>query len=171
VSTISFIVPTVGRGSLAATLTSIEAVGDDEVVVVEHTPPSGHWGNEERQDGIERAHGDYLAFLDDDDRYVPGHRVLMQRAINDGQPDVPILFRVQYPSGRTIWRRKWVKNGNVSAQMILVPNQPDMLHNWQSKQRFADFHFINQWRWPAKQIKWRTEVIALMGHEDSHATI
>lgn len=165
-STISFIVPSIGRPSLGRTLASIDAVGEDEVLLVEHAPPSGHWGNEERQEGTARARGDYLAYLDDDDVYVRGHRALMQRAINEGVPDVPILFRVQYPSGRVIWQRQWVKNGNVTSQMILVPNQKYMLHDWCSKQRFADFHFINQWGWPAKSIKWRREVIAKMGHDD-----
>jgi len=166
-STISFIIPTVGRPSLAAALASIERWAGDEVTVVQHTPPSGRWGNPERQQGTAHATGEYLAYLDDDDVYVPGHRELMQQAINEGVPDVPILFRIRYPSGRTIWQRKWVKNGNVSAQMILVPNRKDMLHHWHSKQRFADFHFINQWQWPAKAIKWRPEVIARMGHDDA----
>jgi hypothetical protein len=166
-ATISFIVPTVGRSSLTCALGSIERCPSDEVIVVQHDPPGGHWGNEERQAGVDRATCDYLAFLDDDDTYVPGHRDLMERAICEGAPGVPILFRVQYPSGRMIWKSKWVKNGNVSAQMILVPNRKNMLHDWKSKQRFADFHFINQWRWHAKDIKWRTEVIAKMGHNDA----
>lgn len=164
--TISFIVPTVGRPSLARALASIETWPGDEVLVMQHDPPSGAWGNPERQDGTDRANCDYLAYLDDDNAYVPSHRTLMDAAIHEGSREMPILFRVQYPSGRTIWDRRWVKNGNIDSQMILVPNRKDMLHDWRSRQRFADFHFVNQWAWAAKTIKWREEVIALMSHED-----
>ncbi len=163
--TITFIVPTIGRPSLAIALASIEARAGDEVLVIQHDPPSGAWGNAERQDGTDRANGDYLAFLDDDNVYVPGHRALMDAAICEA-PQRPILFRIRYPSGRTIWTRRWVKNGNIDSQMILVPNRPEMLHDWRSRQRFADFHFVNQWAWPANTIAWRDEVIAVMAHED-----
>ncbi len=162
-NTISFIVPTVGRPSLGAAIRSIEPWVGDEVIVVKLDPPGGHWGNEERQEGMRRATRGWLAFLDDDNAYVAGHRELMELAIRSA-PERPTLFRVRFADGEVIWRRRWVKNGNVDVHMVLVPNRPEMLHDWRSKQRFADFHFVNQWRWPAKQIQWREEVIATMGH-------
>jgi glycosyltransferase involved in cell wall biosynthesis len=167
-ASISFIIPTLRRLTLQRAIDSIEVWPRDEVVVVASDPPGIRvaWGNPERQEGTDRARCDYLAFLDDDNTYVQGHRALMDAAIREGEPHVPILFRIRYPGGRMLWERRWVKNGNVDSQMILVPNRPEMLHDWRSKQRFADFHFINQWRWPAKSIKWREEVIALMSHED-----
>ena len=165
--TISFIIPSVGRPSLARTLASIDSWPGVEVLVIQRHPPSGHWGNEERQEGTDKAKCDWLAYIDDDDTYVPSHRAIMNRAIAENPKPCPILFRLKFPSGRVIWQKKWVKNGNVSSQMILVPNIKDMLSVWDQKHRWADFQFINHWKWPAKVINWRQEIIALMGHNDA----
>jgi glycosyltransferase involved in cell wall biosynthesis len=168
---ISFIVPTIGRPSLTTALASIETWDSDEVLVVQHTPPAGDYGASERQEGTDKARCDYLAFLDDDNVYVPGHRVLMDRTIRDSRiknaTPVPILFRIQFPNGKRIWSRKWVKNGNVDTQMILVPNDKDMLYAWNTQRRCNDFFFINQWRWSARTIFWCPDVIALMGHDEA----
>lgn len=166
--TISFIVPTIGRPSLESTVKSVELRDGDELLVIQHNPPSKNWGNAERQEGLEKAKGDYLAFIDDDDVYVKGHRDIMSRAmsIKENPNQTPILFKIQYPSGRTLWNRKRVKCGNVSTQMILVPNRKEMFTPWDQKHSWADFMFINCWLWPAKTINWREEVIVLLGHDD-----
>lgn len=164
--TISFIVPTTGRPSLKKTLASIETWPGDELLVIQHNPPSGNWGNAERQEGTDKAKCDYLAYIDDDDVYVPGHRKIMAKAIEENPGGNPILFKMRYPSGRVLWQKKWVKNGNVSTQMILVPNKKEMLSKWDQKHTWADFAFINCWHWPAKTIDWREEIICLLGHND-----
>ena len=164
--TISFIIPTIGRPSLKKALASIKEWPGDEVIVVQHDPPSGNWGNTERREAIAKAKCDYLAFIDDDDVYVPGAREMMDLAIRENPGENPILFRMRYPSGRVIWRKRWVKNGNVGSPMILVPNKKDKLPEWDLKHRWADFKFINEWKWPAKSIMWRGEIIALIGHDD-----
>lgn len=163
--TISFIIPSIGRESLKKTLASIEKWPGDEVLVIKHNPPSNNWGNAERQEGTDKAKGDYLAYIDDDNVYVKGHREIMDRAIRE-TPDLPNLFRIQYPSGRTLPQKRWVKNGNVDTQMILVPNRKEMLYGWDQHHSWADFWFIYRWKWPKKSIVWRGEIIALMGHDD-----
>lgn len=165
-ATISFIIPTIGRPSLKKTLSSIETWLGDEILVIKHNPPSGNWGNAERQEGTNKAKCDYLAYIDDDDVYVPGARRLMDAAIKEKPKDHPILFKIRYLNGRELWQTKWVKNGNVSTQMILVPNIKEMLWGWDQKHSWADFQFINRWKWPAKTIKWRSDVIVRMGHND-----
>ena len=165
-STISFIIPSVGRKSLKKTLSSIERWPGDEVLVIKHDPPSKNWGNAERQEGTNKAKCDYLAFIDDDDVYIPGARAIMDKAIRENPGGKPILFKIKYPNGRILWQKKWVKNGNVSTQMILVPNKKDMLYDWDQKHTWADFQFINRWKWPAKTIDWREEIIVHMGHND-----
>jgi len=164
-TTISFVIPTIGRPSLKRTLASIETWPGDEILVIKHNPPSGNWGNTERQEGTDKAKCDYIAYIDDDDVYVPGARSIMDRAIQE-KPNFPALFKIQFPSGRILWRKKWVKNGNVSTQMILVPNNKKMLYRWDQKHSWADFQFINRWKWHAKDINWRKEVIVFMGHND-----
>ena len=101
--TISFIVPTIGRDSLKETLASIEKWPGDEVLVIRHTPPSGNWGNAERQEGTDKAKCDYLAYMDDDDKYVFGHRAIMDQATRENPNNYPILFKMKYPSGRILW--------------------------------------------------------------------
>ena len=166
--TISFVIPTIGRESLNDTLKSIKTWPGDEVLVIRHHPKKhiGIYGNAERQEGVNRAKCDFIAFIDDDDAYVPGAREIMNNAIIQSSGNQPILFRMRYPNERILWRKRWVKNGNVSTQMILVPNNKDMLSEWDIRHRWADFHFINRWKWPKKDIIWRSEVIALLGHND-----
>ncbi|HLG90588.1 MAG TPA: hypothetical protein VI336_00265 [Candidatus Saccharimonadales bacterium] len=165
--TISFIIPTIGRQSLKDTLDSIKPWPGDEILIIQHSDSHiGIYGNAERQEGTDKAKCDYLAYIDDDDVYVAGAREIMDKAIKEGHSDKPILFRMQYPNGRILWLKRWVKNGNVSTQMILVPNKKDMLPEWDIRHRWGDFHFINRWKWPKKDIIWRSEVIALLGHND-----
>jgi glycosyltransferase involved in cell wall biosynthesis len=171
--TIAHIIPTLGRETLRNTLASIVEWWGDEVIVVQHNraPSDRYWGNPERNEGMERAKADYLTFIDDDDVYVPGHRELMARAIAEA-PDRPILFKVRFPSGRELWRKRWVKCGNVSGQMILVPNRKEMFYTddglgyWNVQHSWADFLLINRWRWPVRMIAWREEVIQYLGHDD-----
>ncbi len=163
--TISFIIPSIGRESLKKTLASIEKWPGDEILVIQNNPPSGRWGNAERQEGTDKAKADYLAYIDDDDTYVHGARSIMDKVIREN-PDRPILFSIKYPSGRILPRKRWVKNGNVSTQMILVPNKKEMLYGWDHYHRYADFWFIYRWKWPASSIVWCSEVLVLMGHED-----
>jgi glycosyltransferase involved in cell wall biosynthesis len=163
--TISFIIPTKGRESIKETIASIETWPGDEILKIQHIPPSGNWGNDERQEGTERAKCDYIAYIDDDNVYVKGHRALMDKAIEE-KPGFPCLFRIKFPSGRIIWRKRWVGNGNVDAQMILVPNDKKMLYHWDQEHSWADYQFINRWLWHAKDCNWKKEVIALMGHND-----
>lgn len=163
--TISFIVPTTGRESLKDTLASIDAWPGDEVLAIQHDKPIGNYGQAERQEGTDRAKCDYLAFMDDDDKYVPGHRAIMDRAIGENPNGFPILFKMQYPSGRVLPRTPEMFCGNVGSPMILVLNVKEKLSKW-TWERFHDFRFIDNWKWPRRQIIWRPEIIALLGHED-----
>ena len=163
--TISFIIPTMGRDNLGKTLRSIECWKGDEILVEVDNPPSRRWGNDQRNKAMARAKGDYLAFIDDDDFYVPGHREVMEQAIKEN-PDKPILFRIEYPNGRVIWNKKEITPGNISTQMILVPNKPEMLYHWKDGRNMADFIFVDHWKWKDEEIVWREEVICQMGHDD-----
>lgn len=162
-ATISFIIPSINRETLHRTVASIEARVGDEVLVEYDLPPSNMWGNPQRNKAMKRATCDYLAFIDDDDYYVPGHREVMERAIAEN-PGKPILFKMQYPDGRVLWRNKEIIGGNIGSPMIMVPNQPKMLFKWFSARNMADFIFVRNWGWPDNEVVWREEIIALLGH-------
>lgn len=169
--TISFIIPTIGRDTLGRTIRSIERTGYDEILIEADIPPSGEWGNHQRNVAIRRAKGDYLAFMDDDDYYVPGHRQTMAEAINEN-PGKPFLFKMKYPDGRILWNKKEVIPGNIGSSMILVPNKLSMFGSfWPRKRNMADFIFVDKWKWPKEDIVWREEVIALLGHNDEKLVI
>jgi len=172
---ITFIVPTVGRQSLARTLASIETRPGDEILVVGNCfrtrdprvryvdcVPGKDWGAAERNFSSPLARGQYIAHIDDDDVYVPGTRSLMQDAIEQ-TPGRPVLFRMQYPNGITLWAEPVLRCGNVGTPMMLIPNRPTMLGTWGSFVG-GDCHFLETMKWSPGDIVWRSEVIALLGH-------
>lgn len=180
---ISFLVPSIGRPSLAKTLASIELWPGDEVLVIGelaslgeyvtqeniergirfiHCPRGNDWGHAERNYATRFAHGQYLAHIDDDDVYAPNTRAIMQDAI-DTTPGRPILFRMRFPNGITLWEDPNLRCGNMGTPCILIPNVPEMLGTFGSFVG-GDTHYIETMKWPQESIVFRPEVIALLGH-------
>lgn len=162
---ISFVIPSINRETLHRTVASIEVWPGDEVLVEFDLPPSGMWGNPQRNKAIKRATGDYLAFIDDDDYYVKGHRQIMEDTINQN-PGKPILFRMQYPNGKCLWKVKKILPGNVGSPMILVPNKREMLYKWFSGRNMADYIFVRNWGWKDEDVVFSDAIIALLGHDN-----
>jgi hypothetical protein len=179
---ISFIVPTVGRKSLHATLRSIETAPGDEIIVVgdgvshglhslsRYNPqirlidcePGRDWGHKERNFATPFAQCQYIAHIDDDDVYAPGTRALMQDAI-DKTLGRPVIFRMRFPNGITLWQNEEIRCGNLGTPCFLIPNRPTMLGTWGSFVG-GDCHFLETSKWKAEDYVWRPEVIALLGH-------
>lgn len=164
-NTISFVIPTIGRESLKRTLASIEKREGDEIWAIQHFPPSGTWGNAERKEGIAKSTCDYIAFIDDDDYYVPGHRAIMHAAIREN-PGKPNLFRMQFPNGKILWDRREIVPGNIGSPMIMVPNKKEMFYRFQfpGNTNMGDYYFAARWKFP--EVIWREEIIAMTGHND-----
>jgi hypothetical protein len=175
---ISFIIATIGRPSLADTLASIECWPGDEILVIGelsrlepfltpdaiargvrflHCAPGHDWGSTERNVATPLARGRYLAHIDDDDVYAPGHRALMADAITR-TPDRLVIFRMQYPNGSVLWQEPVVRWGNVGQPMLLIPNVPAQLGRWGEHQDCGDLHFLQTMTFA--DIVWRPEVIA-----------
>lgn len=172
---ISYIVPSVGRPSLAKTLASIETWPGDEIIVVGSMGPvsdervrfiscnpGGDWGHAERNFVSPMARGRYLMHIDDDDQYLPGARAVVDDAIFC-TPDKPVLFRMQYPNGITLWAEPVLRCGNVGTPMMLIPNAPERFGFW-APFVGGDCHFLETMKWAEDEIVWRPEIIALLGH-------
>jgi hypothetical protein len=172
---ITFIVATVGRESLLRTLQSIETLPGDEILMVSNKYrtcdprvryvdclPGGDWGHTERNVATPHARGQYIAHIDDDDVYAYGTRALMEDAIKK-TPGRPVLFRMKYPNGITLWSEPELRCGNVGTPMMLIPNRPTMLGTWGSFVG-GDCHFLETMKWKPEEIVWRPEIIALLGH-------
>lgn len=178
---ISFIVPTLGRDSLIKTLTSINPRPGDEVIVIGSVeqmtsydeekdvafrfiphPPGGDWGHTERNFAAGLALCPYIAHIDDDDWYAPEARALMADAI-ETTPGRPVLFRMRYPNGITLWDRPELRCGNVGTPMILIPNVPEKLGQFRPFVG-GDCAYLEEMKWDRSEIVWRPEIIALLGH-------
>ena len=172
-TTVSVIVATTGRPSLARTLASIDVRPGDEVLVYQRNPPGGDWGHTERNKAIPHARGAWLMFIDDDDWYVEGYRDVLTKAMGEvpGARDVPIIFRMQFPDGTVLWKDDFLDkntnapmlmNGNIGTPMLMVPNMPHMLHNF-GRRYVGNFDFINNARWARRLIRWYPDIIVMTG--------
>lgn len=172
---ITFLIPTLGRASLITTLNSIECYPGDEILIVSNgwrvgdsraryvdCKPGGDWGHTERNYATPFVRNRYIAHIDDDDIYAPGTRALMADAI-EKTPDRPVLFRMKFPNGITLWREPEIKCGNVGTPMMLIPNIPEKLGEWQSFVG-GDCAFLESSKWMPSDYVWRPEIIALLGH-------
>ena len=166
-ASISYIIPSLNRESLHRTIASIEMRQGDEICVEFDIPRTFRWGNNCRNAAIVRAKGDYLAFIDDDDVYLPGHREKMEQTIQEN-PGKALLFQMQYPdTKRVLWETPDLVAGNVSTPMIVVPNTKEFLTELEGGRNMADFLFMN--KWPKDKIVWIPKVIVLLGHPDGEA--
>ena len=176
---ISFVIATIGRASIAKTLSSIEACDGDEIVVVgghvdlprsvasdriRYIPckPGHDWGHSERNYVAPMLRGHYIAHIDDDDWYEPGTRALMAKAI-DEHPAGPSIFRMRYPDGRVLWSGYELCLGNVGTPMTLWPNDPDKLGTW-GPFHGGDFNYVQTMKWQKEEVRWWPIVIVHLGH-------
>lgn len=142
----SIIVATTGRPTLVRALQSLadQPLADgDEVLVVgagadaarrfgyRHVPcaSGGDWGGTERRKGIALATGTHLAFLDDDDVYLPGAFARMRAAVI-AAPSRPVMFRMINVDGSTLWRERRVAYGNHGTPQFVTPNVAGKVGLW-----------------------------------------
>lgn len=172
---ITFVVPSIGRPSLSRTLASIEMWPGDEILVVGSMgtvkddrvtfipcEPGGDWGHKERNFVSHTARGRYVAHIDDDDVYAPDTRALMADAILR-TPDRPVIFRMRFPNGITLWQDPVIRCGNLGTPTFLLPNTPEKFGTWGSFVG-GDCHFLETSKWAVDDYVWRPEIIALLGH-------
>lgn len=150
---ISVIIPTVGRESLAAAKASCE--GADELIVVENH--DGDYGYTARHKGMAQATGTHLAFLDDDDVFLPGAFDHFRRWASDR----PTIFKMDDPIHGVLWRDRELRLANVGTPMFLVPNVPHKLGKWQpfAHGKCGDFAFISATADMFGGVDWNPEIV------------
>lgn len=159
---LSVIIPTIGRETLQRAKDS--CAGADEIIVIPDS--TGDHGYTPRTEGIRRATGTHLAFLDDDDVYLPGAIELFRQAACER----PVIFRMDHYDHGILWRKPELAFGNVSTQMFLVPNVPEQLGVWEAHDpSFAepggDFTFIKGCAAKMGEPIWRKEIVAKLRPE------
>ena len=177
---LSIVIPTLGRPSLEAALESCKDA--DEIVVVLDTSRGGTipcklpqnaillegsfgvtGGHAGRLHGMHHATGTHLAFFDDDDVYTPGAIEVMRTAAEN----VPTIFRMDHYSLGVLWRTPVIEFGNVSTQMYVVPNKPELFGEWTPvaphlPQPGGDYTFIKETVEKMGGPVWREEIIAIL---------
>lgn len=127
--TITFVVPTSGRKTLGRTLHSITsqfAAGDEIILVY---TDYGDGGNTGRNSAQNRAEGDWIAFMDDDDIFVGG-AIEKMRAWAAANPDKIAIFRRKSDAWPTQWSKPALVPGNVAPPLFFVPNVRGSLAEW-----------------------------------------
>lgn len=160
------IIPTVGRSTITRTVRSINSQNwtiPDEVIIVHDSAPHNDWGAWARTEGMRRARGNYLLFMDDDDEYLPKAFEVIRKAIQQ-KPDRVHIFcmKREKPFNDVLWTcQDLTRPGEISTQMIVVPNDPARLGEWTSRYE-GDFDFLISTLAKHNQPPvWHKEVIAI----------
>lgn len=111
----------VSDGSTDDTKAVVEelAKDDNRIKFVEYFPAKG--GNIARNTGIEHAMGNIVAFLDDDDEFMP-EKLERQMAVMEANPKVGLVYtgvRVLYINEQVEYRTKAGAEGDLSQEILL----------------------------------------------------
>lgn len=185
VNDLTIVVPTQGRATLPRLLESLKpehhggyqaevfVVGDSHGGYLSDVPATARqygcrfeevdagchaFGYPQIQHGYERATGDYILCIGDDDVYRPGALNAIRSAIVAHGAWAPHLFRVVMRGGAVFWNGAGFARGSISTQNFCVPNVKEKLGFW-----WDDFAFmeatVNKWG-GQKSILWHKEIIA-----------
>ena len=123
------------------------------------------WGHPQRNHGATVARGKWLAWLGDDDLYLPGAFDALARALYRHQEgDRVLLFRWISPWKQVLWHTAGVlEEGLIDAENIVCPNVPEKLGVWNPGRYQGDYDFIREtvglWG-GVERVIWQPEVIA-----------
>ena len=191
--TLSIIIPTISRPSLAHTLGSLrhqDLWDTDEVLLVGDGPqpiakelfdqyglpgryielPERHndYGHTPRNIVMPQAKGDFILAIDDDDTYMHG-AIRKIRDVLKENPDKPHIFRMQTPNG-ILWHKRELIENHVGTPMFVVPNVAPMLGSYSSRYG-GDFDFIKETvAMFHPNLIWHQEVIVLVTHQFSQTS-
>lgn len=185
---LTIVIPSIGRPTLENTLNSIASQLErfDQVFVVGdgHYPetkklvgkygiqygyfemaggPHHDWGARARNFGVDLAKKAYIAFMDDDDQYLPGAFKHIKNAIKSFN-GYPFMFRMMHTRS-IIWTTPDLFVGNVSSQMVVVPNDKAKLGRFTDRYE-GDFDFIqstaDKYSVYHNPFLWREEIISVL---------
>ena len=132
-----------------------------------HDGGSSCYGQQQRQYGMQQARGRYVAFLADDDIWLPYAFNAIRIAVQAQVAPRPLLFRVKHWLGWPIWDQEIVLPGHVDANCIVAPNDPSKLGQWESTYE-GDYSFISGTvKCYGGAVDWRKEVIGICRPNES----
>jgi hypothetical protein len=130
----------------------------------EHDGGLHAWGHPQRNHGATVARGKFLAWLGDDDIYLPGAFHAIQEAVLAHEDEGRVfLFRWIAPWKQVLWHRAgYLAEGHIDAECIVCPNVPERLGVWSPRYQ-GDYDFIDATvrLWGGlERVVWQSEVIA-----------
>lgn len=176
--TLSVIVPTLGRSSLARALSS--CAGADEVICVADgedsrdaervfaecglpgrcatIPKSSRpGGSDARNAALALCTSAWIAYMDDDDCFLSDAIAIIKKSLT---VQVPHFFRVEIQHGELIvvWRKPKLAYGDISTIGIVHPNGGD-LPAWEGRAA-EDHHFAERLMAKFGNAVWVDEIVA-----------
>lgn len=189
-STLSLVIPTAGRPSLAATLASIKPQlrsGDEVIVVgdtragdlpqteaivaqygrrfryVPFTDGAMTWGHSQCNHGLGLASGDYVLCQDDDDIYTADALDSVRATIRQ-YPRRPLLFQFQsYHGEQVFWHTPGlVREGALGGHCLVSPNVPGKVGRYSARYQ-GDFDWVADTLtlWQPVQPVWVEQIITI----------
>lgn len=155
---ISVLIPSSGRASLASVLANIspQLLPGDELLVDVNS--DGDWGGNARNRMMAKATGNALMFIDDDDDTYVANAL---EIVRDGFVTAPTkihLFRYLHSDGDVYWKFPQIALGNVGTPMIIVPNIKDKLGAWTDRYQ-CDVDFLMETHKLMGDPVWHEEVL------------
>ena len=95
------------------------AAKDDRIQLIEYHP--GHNGNYARNKGLEAATGQFIAFLDDDDEWLP-RKTELQMDIFEKEPEVGLVYSRQnciYTDSGITYQTQPMYRGDLSKRIFI----------------------------------------------------
>jgi len=140
-------------------------VGIPAARYVEHDGGRHAWGHPQRNFGATVARGRYLAWLGDDDVYLPGAFEAIRTALTAEPEPRVFLFRWIPPwKAPVLWEEAGVLlQDHIDAEQIVCPNDPERMGTWNAGRYQGDYDFIRETvdKWGGtERVVWRPEVIA-----------
>jgi glycosyltransferase involved in cell wall biosynthesis len=160
---LTVIIATTGRPTLPAAIqsaTSQMLPGDELVIVFDD---SGDAGDSPRNRVIGEAHGTHIAFLDDDDEFLPGALETFRRFAR-ANPGRIGIFRIKYGLYGTPWREDAKELIATATAMYLIPNVRGRVGRFGRSPgappgRLGDFAFIVETVAMQGEPVWCTDVV------------
>jgi glycosyltransferase involved in cell wall biosynthesis len=128
----------------------------------EHTRANGRWGTAARLAGISLARGEYITYLDDDDKYRPKHIEVLAKMLDDN-PDIGFSYSLGNwvaPGDPTLIVDQFGKNhgqpclGQIGTSTFMHRRELLNLATWRDdgRQFTIDWDLIE--RWLAAGVLW-----------------
>jgi cellulose synthase/poly-beta-1,6-N-acetylglucosamine synthase-like glycosyltransferase len=110
--------------------------------------PERHWGHAARLHGIERSHGEYIAYIDDDDSLRPEHVRLLAQAL-DRNPDAAWAYSVMSSHSQAgtldIGYQGYPAEGQIGTPMIMHRREILEHGTWGPASSVEDWELVKRW--------------------------